>query len=182
MNLIKKDAYTIHSFDSIELASENSRFDYAIISDVLKAEIESKYYQDGTSTTPEGLEIPNMVNLNLVQSAIYQGTNSLFDVVVSLAYNDRNLAIENYENNKIDKSFKRKKFKVKSALPWLMNNYAFIYSICKENENIITESVPNGEDNLDVVAFMDNVSMAMRAIISANPEHMELIENPTRNN
>jgi len=98
MNLINKDNYKISTI--FGNGSNNSKLKFAIISDELVSEIEGLYYQDGTYTDEEGIEQPNMVNLNLIDSIIYQEVDGqLFDEVSSINYKATQPQIDTYLEN-----------------------------------------------------------------------------------
>lgn len=114
INLINKENYKIVSTNK---PSQFSRLQYTIISDELVNEIQSKYYEDGIYLDEFDNEVPNMVDLHLISSILYNEIEGhLFDEVSSIIYKDRDLAIENYNTAKeIDANynyFKGCKYKV----------------------------------------------------------------------
>jgi len=183
IRIIHKTDFKIKTFINEQAATQIKCAEYALISDSLIDEIEAQKYKDGTYFDENGQEKDNLIDLGFIKSLNISETGNRFDEVLSVEFKsdeEKDLLIESYENDKMNRLFKDKNYKVISTLPWLMNTYPFIYALCKENDNIITESESIGEDNLKVIAYMDNVSDFMKSIILQNPENMELVPNPTK--
>lgn len=106
MHIIHKQTFKIHTIEEKTL----SQFDhnkYAVLSDALKQEIESKYYQDGVCLGEQGAELPNMVDLHLIQDIMVDECNEVLEVV----YNVQEAKIDEYLANKREAFFRGKDYK-----------------------------------------------------------------------
>lgn len=174
MKLIHKTKFNI-----IDFTSTIPLRDYALISDDLISEIQSKFYDAGL--LDENNE-PILIDLNLVSKVnCSEIEGELYSNCDSLEYKDREEEITAYENKIIDNSFRNKNYKVSANLPEFGQLYAGIALMVDKRADILCEFPTSELEDVQVCdIYLDKISANMCALISANSSLFTVLTNPTR--
>jgi len=172
IKIINRTTFNILSVIDSKL-TQYSRDKYAIISDELIAEIRATDYEDGTYLNEEGIEVTNMVDLKIISNIVYleveDQAQALFDEVSTISYNDRQTSIDNYENNKINDTFKNYKYKLSGDLLSLLgSSISYIIDYCEAHPEIHTEKIKIGTDQVKVIAYLNVISETFEQVILDN--------------
>ncbi len=174
MYFINKITKKISFYESEKAATVNKISDLARLTNEQKLEIESLFFDAGTVLNESGEEVPNMIDLNLIESMLFKSVEGeLFDNVTDIVYKDRNIEIEKYNNNKINLSFYGKKMKIHipSLDIMLENSFSSIYASLRENDNIVREKLPQYLDSEGVTIKPFNLYLN-----KINPLHVDKFE------